>query len=43
MDKEYPVPLYYRIYADLKEKIAEGVSNPVTEYLPRRSCAKFTG
>jgi len=28
MDKEYPIPLYYKIYADLKEKIAEGVFKP---------------
>lgn len=28
MNKEYPVPLYYRIYVDLKEKIMEKVFKP---------------
>ncbi len=28
MDKEYPVPLYYKVYKDIKQKILDGVYKP---------------
>ncbi|MEJ5229949.1 MAG: GntR family transcriptional regulator [Pseudothermotoga sp.] len=28
MDKEYPVPLYYRVYRNLKQKIVDGIYKP---------------
>lgn len=28
MDKEYPIPLYYRVYQSLKQKILDGVYKP---------------
>jgi len=43
MDKEYPVPLYYRIYADLKEKIAEGVFKPGDRIPSEKELCKIYG
>ncbi|AEH50439.1 GntR family transcriptional regulator [Pseudothermotoga thermarum] len=28
MDKDYPVPLYYKVYRDLKQKILDGIYKP---------------
>ncbi len=28
MDKEYPIPLYYKVYKDIKQKILDGVYKP---------------
>lgn len=28
MDKEYPIPLYYRVYQNLKQKILDGIYKP---------------